>query len=325
MTTGCATSATDRAHGVASGSTRGVVAAPSRALVAALGLAVLAPIPGAAAAEAPAAVRPYSPVELQDRYEKVEKLLRKAGDALQDKDAARLSFLLQRADEEMARFESGSNVNRYLAAVTEARQAADSGALPQAETAIRAARTALPPIGDYIIPRAMEVAYRAALQGVAENSVEAFRKGLQEMDEATLAGPIAARSRETREAMGRTRKAMGRNDAAGGRKELDAAVAALARIGYGGRLSRARSGLVLASELLRDGAILAAKDQTQKGLRELAEAIVAAPEADRAALAQAQEEARAVWRRLNRPEKDDPDRLASASERIETLRRAQRS
>jgi hypothetical protein len=335
MTTGCATSGTDpglpaparRRPGTAG--RRPVAAAAGR--LAGLAIALLLPLSGSAgsaaalAAEAPASVAPSSPVELKDRFEKVEKLLRKAGDALAHKDQARVSFLLQRADEELARFEAGSNTPRYLAALADARQAADQGELPAAEAAIRAARTALPPLGDYTVSRSMEIAYRAALQGVADGSVEAFRQGLEEMDEATLAGPIAARARETREAMARTRKAMGRNDSAGGRKELDAAVAALGRIDYGGRLARARSGLQLASALLHDGAILAARDQTQRGLRELAGAIPIAPEADREALTRAQEDARTIWRRLSRAEKDDADRLAEASDRIETLRRAQRS
>lgn len=310
MTTGCATSGTER---------------PRAAVLATLLLAATATLHPAPAAEAPDKVEPYSPGELEKRFEKVEKLLRKSGDALEDKDLARVSFLLQRADEEMARFEAGSNVTRYLSALDEARQAADQGTLPAAETAIRAARTSLPPLGDYTVARSMEVGYRAALQGIEDGSVETFRAGLQQMDEATLAAPIAARCKEVREAMGRTRKAMGRNDAAGGRKELDAAVAALARIDYGGILSRARSGFQLASELLRDGATLAARDQAQRGLKELAEALPIAPEADKESLTGAQEEARTVWRRLSRPQKDDPDRLAAAGERIETLRRAQRS
>ncbi|HZN02816.1 MAG TPA: hypothetical protein VFD06_04445 [Candidatus Polarisedimenticolia bacterium] len=318
MITGCATSATDATR------SRGAMAAAVAAtlLLLATGRAGTS---GAFAAEAPAAVDPDTPGDLRDRFEKIEKLLRKAVDALEDKDQARVSFLLQRADEQMARFEAGSNVARYLASLDAARQAADQGTLPAAETALRAARTALPPLGDYTVARSMEIAFRAALQGAADGSVEEFRKGLLEMDEATLAGPIAARCREVREAMGRTRKAMGRNDAVAGRKELDAAVAALARIDYGGLLSRARSGLQLASELLRGRATLAARDQTQRGLKELAEAIPIAPEADREPLTRAQEEARTVWRRLNRAEKDDPDRLAAASEQIETLRRAQRS
>jgi hypothetical protein len=325
MTIGCATSGTDT--GIPAPARRRAVA---MGRLAGLAMALLLPGagpagPAATLAAAAPAVEPSSPVQLKDRFDKVEKLLRKAGDALAHKDQARAAFLLQRADEDLARFEAGSNAPRYLAALADARQAADQGALPAAEAAIRAARTALPPLGDYTVPRSMEIAYRAALQGVADGSVEAFRKGLEEMDLATLAGPIAARARETREAMGRTRKAMGRNDAIGGRKELDAAVAAFRRIDYGGRLARARSGLQLASELLRDGAFLAARDQTQRGLREVAGAIPIAPEADRETLTRAQEDARIVWRRLSRAEKDDADRLAAASDLVETLRLAQRS
>jgi hypothetical protein len=309
MTTACAISVTERRRG------------PTLA-AALLALA----LPGAAlAAQAPPVVQPATPVELRDRFGKVQKLLRKAGEALRGKDLSRASFLLQRTDEELTRFEGGSNVSRYLASFEEARKAADAGTLPAAETALKAARTALPPLGDYSVPRSMEIAYRAALQGAAEGSVEAFRTGLQQMDEATSASAIAAGCAEIRAAMGRARKAMGRNDAVAGGKEVEAANAALARIDYGGRLARARSGLLLASELLRDGAFLAARDQTQRGLRELAGAIESAPAADRDALTTAQEETRTVWRRMSRAEKEDPDRLAAASDRVETLRRALRS
>jgi hypothetical protein len=315
MTIDCAISATDVRK----------TAAATRARFAAAALLSLALAAPARAAQAPPPADAASPVELRDRLEKVQKLLRKAGDAVQGKDLARASFLLQRADEELARFESGANVGRYLTSRDQARRAADEGNLPAAASALKTARTALPPLGDYTVPRSMEIAYRAALQGAEEGSADAFRAGVQQMDEATFAAPIADRCRDTREAMGRARKAIGRNDVAGGMKEVDGAKAALARIDYGGQLARARSGLLLASELLRDGAFLAARDQTQRGLKELSEAIEAAPEADREALKASQEEARTVWRRMSRAEKEDPDRLAAASERLETLRRGLRS
>jgi hypothetical protein len=318
MTTGCATSATERRRGPAAG------LAP---WIAALGLMGGPSAAGQTPAPAPPATPavPESPVALRDRFEKVQKVLRKAGDAIQGKDLSRTSFLLQRADEELARFQSGSNIDRYLGSRDQARQAAEGGNLPAAAAALRTARAALPPIGDYTVARSMEVSYRGALQGAEEGDAGRFLDGLRQMDEATLAGSIAAGCRDIREATARARKALGRNDIAGGRKEIDAAAALLARLDYGGMLTRARSGLLLAAELLRDGAFLAARDHTQRGLRELSAALETAPEADRESLTAVQEEARTVWRRMSRAEKEDPDRLVAASERLETLRRALRS
>jgi hypothetical protein len=255
----------------------------------------------------------------------VQKLLRKATDAIQTKDLSRASFLLERSDEELARFEGGSNVGRYLASLDMARKESETGNLPAAAGALRSARAALPPIGDYTVARSVEVAYRAALQASEAGEAGLFQDGVRQMDEATLAGPIATDCRGIREATARARKAVGRNDMAQARKEIDAASALWTRLDYGGMLTRARSGLLLASELLRDGAFLAARDQVQRGLRELSDALESAPEADKETLTTAQEEARTVWRRMSKAEKDDPERLALASDRVETLRRALRS
>ncbi|HET8945596.1 MAG TPA: hypothetical protein VFQ07_01325, partial [Candidatus Polarisedimenticolia bacterium] len=282
--------------------------------------------PPTAPAQEPTALGvPQSPVELHDRFEKVQKLLRKAADAIEKKDLSRTSFLLERSDEELTRFEAGSNVGRYLGSLETARRESEAGHLPAAADALKSARAALPPIGDYTVARSMEVAYRAALQGAETGDAGGFLDGLRQMDEATLAGTIAAGCRDIKEATARARKAVGRNDIAGGRKEIDAAAALLARLDYGGVLTRARSGLLLASELLRDGAFLAARDQTQRGLRELSAALENAPETDKETLTTAQEEARTVWRRMSKPEKEDPDRLALAGDRVETLRRTLRS
>ena len=360
MTTGCATSATERRCGAAAalllwatvsaataadpppippppenpGSPPAQAPPPTQPAPPAPAPAPAAPSQAPAPAEAPptAPARepiapgvPESPVELRDRFEKVQKLLRKATDAIDKKDLSRTSFLLERSDDELTRFEAGSNVGRYLGSLETARRESEAGNLPAAAVALRSARGALPPIGDYTVARSVEVAYRAALQASETGEAAPFKDGLRQMDEATLAGPIASGCRDIKEATARARKAVGRNDTALARKEIDAASALLTRIDYGGMLTRARSGLLLASELLRDGAFLAARDQTQRGLRELSAALESGPEKDKETLSTAQEEARTVWRRMSKPEKEDPDRLALASDRVETLRRALRS
>ena len=125
--------------------------------------------------------------------------------------------------------------------------------------------------------------------------------------------------------MQRARLSIGRMDAAGAARDTAAARDALGRLRYGGALTRSRSGFLMASELLRDAAVLAARDQAQRGLRDLDDALERAPDGDRKILTEVQEEARGVWRRMSRAEKDDPDRLAAASQRIEEIRLRQRT
>jgi hypothetical protein len=279
----------------------------------------------AAAIPPPAPAVPIAtPSELRDLFDRIDKEERKAEDALHGKDLARASFLMQRADEEIVRFDAASRLSEYVAAVGEARQAAAHAALPAAEAALRRARACLAPLADYTVSRPAEIAYRAGLAAAEAGNTAEFLAALQGMDEASLGSALQAGFKASRDALQRGRLLIGRVDAAGAAREVAAARGALSRLRYGGALSRSRSGLLMASELLREAAVLAARDQAQRGLHDLDEALERAPDADRQALTAAQEEARTVWRRMSHAEKDDPDRLAAASQRIEDLRLRER-
>jgi hypothetical protein len=294
-----------------------------------IALLVLLPAIGATDAPAPtvpapAAVSFATPSELRDQMDRIEKAERKAEEALDGRDLARASFLMQRADEEIVRFEGASRLTEYVAAIAVARQAAGAASLPAAEAALRRARACLVPLADYTVSRSAEIAYRAALAAAEEGQAPAFLQALARMDEASLAGAAEAAFKASRDALQRGRLLIGRVDAAGAAREVAAAREALARLRYAGALARSRSGLMMASELLRDAAVLAARDQAQRGLRDLEEALQRAPEADRPGLTEAQEAARTVWRRMSRAEQQDPDRLAAASQRVEEIRLKQR-
>jgi hypothetical protein len=317
MTGGCASSGTD------------AVVAPApvkRGRGAAL--LVLLPALVAAAPQAtvplPAAAPIATPTELRDQMDRIEKAERKAEEALHGRDLARASYLMQRADEEIVRFEAASRLTEYVAAIAEARRAAGPASLPAAETALRRARACLVPLADYTVSRSAEIAYRAALSAAEAGQAEAFLQALARMDEASLAGAAQAGFKASRDALQRGRLLIGRVDADGASREVAAAREALARLRYAGSLARSRSGLMMASELLRDAAVLAARDQAQRGLRDLQEALERAPDADRPVLTEAQEEARTVWRRMSRAEREDPERLSAASQRVEEIRLKQR-
>jgi hypothetical protein len=271
------------------------------------------------------AVPAATPTELRDQFDRIEKEERKAEQALHGRDLPRASFLMQRADEQIVRFEAAARLREYAAAMAEARQAAAPAGLPTAEAALRRARACLAPLADYTVSRSAEIAYRAALAAADAGDAEQFLVMLERMDEASLAPALQAGFTASRDAMQRSRLLIGRVDPAGAAREMAAAREALSRLRYGGALSRSRSGLLMASELLRGAAVLAARDQAQHGLHDLDEALSRAPDGDRATLTAVQEETRTLWRRMAHAEKGDPDRLAEASQRIEEIRLRQRS
>jgi hypothetical protein len=277
-------------------------------------------MPGAPLGAADSPIGPSSPADLRDRFEKAEKSLRRASDAIDDHDPGRVSLLLRRADEEIAAFESGSGVASLIAAIAATRSAVGREDWTGAGTALRAGRIGMVSLSDYSVPRSAEVAFRAAQSALGVPDRDGALAALTRLEAATLAPALQSRLRAAHEAVARGRTMMVRNDMKGGRTEVDAARAALDGVAYVGALSGARYGLMVAAELLRDRALLAARDQAQKGLRDLRTAIELAPEAVKPALTEVQTEAAAIWRRINHAEPADADRLAADSESIETVR-----
>jgi hypothetical protein len=323
MTAACMSWATEMPEGARRGRPHGVagVALCGAILLAAAGVLLAAPATTPPAPPVPsAAPKRLGPGDLRAQFEKAEKSLHKAGKALDGHDAGRVSLLLKRADDEIGRFEDGSGLAVYVASVKAARDAADRNDLAAAGDALKRAKAAVASLTDYTVPRAAEVAYRSAMGAVEEKNTDDFLASLGHMEGATRAPVLLARLGDARAALARARTMMVRNDFKGGRKEVAAAGAALDTIVYAGTLSRSSFGLLAGSELLGERSFLAARDQVQKGLKNLSRALEIAPQADREDLDWARGEAVTVWQRINHPEADDPGRLEAASQRLETVR-----
>jgi len=116
---------------------------------------------------------------------------------------------------------------------------------------------------------------------------------------------------------------MVRADMAGGRQEVAAVRRALDGLRYAGDLSRVQFGLRAGSELLGQGALVAAKDLIQKALRDLRDAATIGPEAQRPDVARARDTVEEIWRRATRPRKGDAGRLSETAEAVEQIRRHQ--
>jgi hypothetical protein len=280
----------------------------------------------AARAESPAAppARRLGPPDLRDQFQRADKSLRKAENALGGRDAGRVSLLLQRADEEIVTFEQGSGLGDFVRETGDARRAATAGDMTAADRAVRRARAVSLSLADYTVARPAEVAYRSALAAIGDRSGAELLTALDGMEAAVRAPLLLDRVHAARAAITRARAAMVRNDFPGGRKEVAGARAALDALSYVGALSRSCYAFLAAGELLRDRATLTARDQMQKGLRDLATAQELAPQPDLEDLTAAHDEAVAIYKRMNHPVEGDPAALAAASARLETIRQRQR-
>jgi hypothetical protein len=125
-----------------------------------------------ARAESPAAppARRLGPPDLRDQFQKADKSLRKAENALGGHDAGRVSLLLQRADEEIVTFEQGSGLGDFVRETGDARRAATAGDMTAADRAVRRARAVSVSLADYTVARPAEVAYRSALAAIGDRS-----------------------------------------------------------------------------------------------------------------------------------------------------------
>jgi hypothetical protein len=268
--------------------------------------------------------RAAGPADLRKLLDRAVTAVDRAAGAMGGTDAGRVSLLLVRADEAIARFEEASRLAALLQAFEEARAAAGRGDLGAGAVAVDRARERLPALADYVVTRQAEESGRAALRAARAEEVPAFLAGLEHLEAAVLAPALLARIREARQAIARGRAAMVRRDMKGGAAEVAAAGAALGGVRYSGALSRATFALAVGSELLRDGALIAARDQARRALRDLRLAIEVGPEEGRAELQQARDEVAAIWKRMRRVVEGDDAKLEAAGRRVDAVRRRQR-
>ncbi len=275
----------------------------------------------------PPAARPSSPparpTDVQRRLDKAEKALGKAEHSLRGRDPGRVTLLLKRIEEELAGFQSASRIDDLVAAIDTARREA-RGADPKAALAsIQAIRVIYPALADYAVVRQAEESSRAALHATQVGDGAGCLEALDRFDASILAPVLLRRIREARDAVARSRTAMVRNDRTGGRAEVAAVRQALDGLKYAGALSRAQFGVRIGSELLDQGALVAARDQVQRALRDLRAAAELGPESQRPEVERARDSVEEVWRRVTRPQDGDSRRLDEAARAIEAIRRHQ--
>jgi hypothetical protein len=275
---------------------------------------------GAALLLAAVPVAAATPAELRDLFARADKAVRRAEEAAPGRDPGRVSLLLQRADEEIARFQEASGLVRFEAARRAALEAATGGNFAAAAREVERARGLWPPLSDFVVTRLAEESGRAALQGARDQDLKAVKRALERLDRAVLAGVLLDRLDASRRAIARARAALVRRDLKGGAPEIAAARAGLSGLAYAGALGRAALTLTIGSELLREGALIAARDQARQAARDLRLACDLAPPSERAALETLRDEATALWRRMNRPQAEDADRLAGVAAAVAAAR-----
>ncbi len=288
-----------------------------KTLIAALAIAAAAIAPSA-----PLASDPLSAGDLDRILGRADRSLGKAENAVRGSDPGRVSLLLQRVDEEMAQFESGSRLADLEAALESGRASADGGDLQGAAEAVRRARVVLPALSDYTETRQAEIESRGALRAAGANDADGYLAALERFETAVMPGVLVTRITEVREAIARARAAMVRRDMEAGRLEVDAARRALAGLRLAGALSRSLFSLRIGSEMMDDSALLAARDHLNRALRSLSTAIEFAPEDLRDDLDAARARVQAIRKRLGKPQDGDLDALREITGVIERTREA---
>ncbi len=258
--------------------------------------------------------------ELDRILSKAEKSLEKAESAVRKTDPGRVSNLLRRVDEEMARFQTGSRLTELERAFATGRSAAGGGNMEEAGEAVRRARLILPTLSDYMVMRQAEFEGRVALHSAELDDAEGYLVALDRLESAVLPTLLSARITEFREAIARGRDAMVRRDMETGRTEVASARQALDGLHLAGALSRTLFSLRIGSEMMDSRAMIAARDHLNRALRDLRKAVEVASDPLRADLDGARERIEAVWKRLNRPQEGDLDAVLEVTQLIERSR-----
>jgi hypothetical protein len=263
------------------------------------------------------------PADLQKHLEKAMKMLAKAESAVEGRDPGRVTLLLTRLAEELADFERASGLGELIQNIDRARSEA-RGTDPRAAVApILRARALYPALSDYVVLVDAEESSRTALSGAEGGRGPECLEALDRFEASVLAPVLLQRVHESRDAVARSRAAMVRADMAGGRQEVAAVRRALDGLRYAGDLGRALFGLRAGSDLLGQGALVAAKDLIQKSLRDLREAAAIGPEPQRPQVARARDAVEEVWRRATRPRKTDAGSLSESAKAVAEIRRHQ--
>ena len=258
--------------------------------------------------------------ELDRILSKAEKSLGKAESAVRKTDPGRVSNLLRRADEEMARFQTGSRLTELERAFATGRSAAGGGNMEEAAEAVRRVRSILPTLSRYTVLRQAEFQGRMALRAADTDDADGYLAALDRLESAVLPTLLTAHITGFREAIARARDAMVRRDMETGRTEVASARQALDGLRLAGALSRTLFSLRIGSEMMDSSAMLAARVHLNRALKDLREAIELTSDPVRADLDGARERIEEIWKRLSRPREGDLDVVMEVTHLIERTR-----
>jgi hypothetical protein len=264
-----------------------------------------------------------TPGDLRSILDKTDKAIGQAERAVEGKDPGKVSLILIRTDELLASFLSAAELEALVKAFDEAHAAAGASDMPAAAAAVRRASGLMTPLTDFVVLRQAAEASRAALRAAETRDSAAFLADLDRFDASILAPALLARVRDGRAAVARARQAMVRNNMQDGRARIAEIRRACNGILYAGALSRACFSLTIGSEILASGSLITARDQMQKGIRDLKLAVGVAPDDTRAVLEDALEQTLEIWRRSGHTLPVDADRLADIARIIDGVRMKQ--
>jgi hypothetical protein len=261
-----------------------------------------------------------TPGDLRSTLDKIDRTIEQAEHAVGGKDPGKVSLFLIRTDELLASFLSDSEIEALVKAFDEAHAAARAPDPPAAAAAVRRASALMTPLTDFVVLRQAAESSRAAIRAAETRDSLALVDDLDRFDASILAPVLLARVREARAAVVRARQAMVRNNMPDGRARIAEIRRAFGGLVYAGALARASYSLAVGSELLSSGSLITARDQMQRGIRDLKLALGAAPDDTRTVLQDTLTQTIEIWKRSGHAAAGDGDRLANLSRTIDGVR-----
>jgi len=284
--------------------------------VAALLAILAAPLSGSA----PAAAAGTTPGDLRSILGKTDRAIEQAESAVGGRDPGKVSFILIHADELLASFLDASSLEALVKAFDDAHEAARASDLSAAASALRRASGLMSPLTDFVVLRQAAESSRAAQHAAEMKDAAAFLTSLDRFDGSILAPVLLARVREARAAIVRARQAMVHNNMQDGRARIAEIRRAFNGLILAGALGRATLSLSMGSELLQGGSVITARDQMQKGIRDLKLAVGADPGDSKDVLEKALDQTVEIWKRSAHAHADDPALLADSARAVDGVR-----
>jgi hypothetical protein len=261
-----------------------------------------------------------TPADLRSILDKTDKMVGQAEHAVGGKDPGKVSLILARVDELLASFLDQSGLEALVKSFDDGRAAARGNDLQASSGAVHRASGLMAPLTDFVVLRQAAETSRAALRAADARDAPAFLAAFDRFDASIMAPVLLARVREARAAVARARQAMVRNNMPDGRARIAEVRRGLNGLIHAGALSRATYALAMGSELLQGRSVISARDQLQKGMRDLKLAAETGPDDSRPALEDARARTVEIWKRSGHALPEDAGRLAELARGVDLLR-----